>query len=214
MLASDAIEAALALYRQPALKAKMAQAPLPSGITDVLRIAASPIEDVEVMARAIGSDARELIAASVLYLQTVLFHNHAGDARLMGLHEDATAVQLRDHKRLILKWLHPDRNRNSWETKLFKRALDASERLELRFSTGQAIETAISITQSTGMRHPQTHWLRAQRRKKDSLTFSELLSNLKNKFLMTMLVVGLVGTIAIAFNFVPQSYLMFDEVED
>jgi hypothetical protein len=202
MLASDAIEAALTLYRQPALKAKMEHAPLPSGITDVLRIAASPIEDNEAMARAIGSDARELIAASVLYLQTVLFH------------EDATAVQLRDHKRLILKWLHPDRNRNSWETKLFKRALDASERLEQKFSRGQVIETAISITQSTGMRHSQTHWLREQRRKKDSITFSQLLSNFKNKFLMTMLVVGLVGSIAIVFNFVPQSYLMFDEVED
>ena len=60
----------------------------------------------------------------------MVFHHHASDCRLLGLHEQASYDDIRSNKRLLLKWLHPDRNHNSWETKLFHRVQAAVDRLE------------------------------------------------------------------------------------
>jgi hypothetical protein len=125
-----ALKTALQLYRQPILARKMTHVGLPEGIWDVLKIAAEGEDWAARSADSLGSTAREVHEACMFYLQTVVFYQNASDERLLGLTEPVNAQTLRDHKRMILKWLHPDRNHNSWESKLFLRVQMAAGRLE------------------------------------------------------------------------------------
>lgn len=139
-IANQALRSALAVYRQPAQARRMEQLPLPLGIADVLRIAAEGIGTAAQHAAAAGSTSHELHAAAIFYLETILFHPSASDARLLALSVPIDRARLRDHKRLILKWLHPDRNHNAWENKLFLKVEAAASRLESALENGQLIE--------------------------------------------------------------------------
>lgn len=130
LLPNPAIKDALLLYRQPVLARKLIHKQLPDGVSDILRIAADGHDRAALFADANGGTVADIHAASLLYLQTVVFHQYAKDARLLALKEPNSLGELRDHKRLIMKWLHPDRNHNSWESKLFHRVQAAAARLE------------------------------------------------------------------------------------
>ena len=125
-----ALKCAIALYRQPTLARNLVHSDLPEGITDVFRIAAEGTDSAGLFADAQGATPQEVHQACLLYLQTVVCHPNARDIRLLGLSEPIVQQKLREHKRLILKWLHPDRNHNSWESKLFLRVQAAAVRLE------------------------------------------------------------------------------------
>ena len=125
-----AILDAVAIFRQPMLARKMTASALPEGMIVVLRIAAEGDEPARLLANQIAATPKELHEACLFYLRTVVFHQHASDTRLLALLEPVTMTELRNHKRMIFKWLHPDRNHNSWETKLFLRIKAASLRLE------------------------------------------------------------------------------------
>jgi hypothetical protein len=130
----DAIRVAVLLYRQPLLARKMIKSPLPLGMGEVLRIAAEGIGRAALNCSQVGATAEELAQACVVYLQTVVCHPEASDTRLLALSEPVTAEELRDHKRLYFKWLHPDRNHNAWESRLFLRLKAATLRLEKSFN--------------------------------------------------------------------------------
>ena len=129
-LNNAALSNAISLYRQPLLARNMIRFELPVGMSSVLKIAAEGVERAALDADHFGATPGELHQASVFYLQTVVFHEQASDARLLALTEPVSPQELRNHKRMIFKWLHPDRNHNSWESKLFLRIKAASLRLE------------------------------------------------------------------------------------
>jgi hypothetical protein len=129
-LSYEALSTAISLYRQPLKARELEKTELPRGISVVLRIAAEGQAQAGSAAEAMGTTVEELYQACLFYLQTIMLHPNAGDARLLGLSEPVDPHALRDHKRLILKWLHPDRNRNNWENKLFLRVHAAIVRLE------------------------------------------------------------------------------------
>ncbi|MDE2445260.1 MAG: hypothetical protein KGO94_03715 [Alphaproteobacteria bacterium] len=116
----------------------MEKSKLPEGVTTVLRVAAEGKVLAGELAASVGSSADELYQACLFYLQTVVFHPHASDAYLLALPEVFEPQALREHKRLILKWLHPDRNHNNWENRLFLRVHAAILRLEKKMQvTGE-----------------------------------------------------------------------------
>ena len=128
---NPALKNALLVYRQPVLARTMVRIELPLGIKDVLRVAAEGLDRATLLAQSHGATPQELHSACLVYLQSVVFDQGATDSRLLGLSNIVTQRELRDNKRLILKWLHPDRNHNSWESKLFLRIDAAAKRLEL-----------------------------------------------------------------------------------
>jgi hypothetical protein len=63
----------------------------------------------------------EIREAAKHYLLRMLLDPERQGIRLLGLADDAKETEIKDHKRWLLKWLHPDRNPNSWEQALFHR---------------------------------------------------------------------------------------------
>ena len=121
-----ALDVALDMVQRPLL-ARQAQAqPLPDDVLLLIRIAAHSEEDITWASRTRARAPREIREAAVMFLQQVLFHPHADSFRLMGLSPTATAESLHEHRKWLLKWLHPDRNPDKWESQLFKRVLDAA----------------------------------------------------------------------------------------
>ncbi len=121
-----ALDIALDMVQRPLL-ARQAQAqPLPNDVLHLIRIAADSDEDIAWASRTRARSPREIREAAVMFLQQVLFHPRADSFRLMGLTPTATLDDLQEHRKWLLKWLHPDRNPDKWESQLFKRVLDAA----------------------------------------------------------------------------------------
>lgn len=130
MRETDAIDMALRLTRQPGGQRKMAEATLPANMIELLKVAA---EDADITARqsfSRGVAPSVLIDSARFALQKIILESGADHHRALGLARGASAIEVRDHKRLLLKWLHPDRNHNAWESTLFLRVQEAVEKLE------------------------------------------------------------------------------------
>jgi hypothetical protein len=121
-----ALDVALDMAQRPLLARQAQSQPLPSDVLQLIRIAAQSDEDIVWASRTRARSTSEVRQAAVMFLQQVLFHPRADSLRLMGLGPDATLQELHEHRKWLLKWLHPDRNPDKWERQLFKRVLDAS----------------------------------------------------------------------------------------
>ena len=128
----EAIDVALVMFRRPALVRSLRKAPLPEGMIKVIRIAAGAEVEAGFISPERARNAEEAHEAAVFFLQQVLFLPHSDSYRLLGLKPGVGAEHVREHKRWLLKWLHPDRNHNKWESALFQRVAKAAEELEKR----------------------------------------------------------------------------------
>jgi hypothetical protein len=121
-----ALDVALDMVQRPLLARQAQSQPLPPDVLQLIRIAAQSDEDIVWASRTRARSTTEIRDAAVMFLQQVLFHPRADSLRLMGLGPSATLEDLHEHRKWLLKWLHPDRNPDKWESQLFKRVLDAS----------------------------------------------------------------------------------------
>lgn len=143
----SAIATALALQRQPALLRSVPRRDIPADVIEVLRIASGHPEAIESACTTFDVDELALIAAAELYLQLILTNAKSDDKRMLCLPLSATATDLKDHRRLLLKWLHPDRNRDNWESALFLKVKAAATRLEEQLKTNdQKLPAATHVT--------------------------------------------------------------------
>lgn len=148
MARRQAIDIALDARSKGGATSLLAVGPLPEGVTDLLHIVA------EGEWRAPGTEhayrrhgAEEIRAASAAFLGVVLFDRKADPYRVLGLAPGASAEEVRDHKRLLLKWLHPDRNPSPEARAMLRRVLEAAEAIdEGRASTTGAAPTPPPIT--------------------------------------------------------------------
>lgn len=126
----QAIHIACDLYHRPLMARAVQTGPLPPGMLDVIKIAAGelPNRDGKLLPGALTPE--QMRQAAVFFLQQALFQAKGDDFRLLGLGPDARREQVRDHKRWLLKWLHPDRNPSRWESQLFLKVSQAAERLD------------------------------------------------------------------------------------
>ena len=142
----QAIDVALMIYRRPTLVRATQEAPLPEGMLTVIRIAAGAEVEAGIISLDRARNAEEAREAAVFFLQLVLFRPKSTSYRLLGLAADANVEQVREHKRWLLKWLHPDRNPNKWESTLFRRVAKAAEDLEQRLDrAAPAPATVIAV---------------------------------------------------------------------
>ncbi|PZO07661.1 MAG: hypothetical protein DCF27_10110, partial [Lysobacteraceae bacterium] len=113
---SHALEQALAYYRAPALLAKAALRPLPDDVIELLRLAAGDDAQAAQSADASGESPQRVVEAAVFFVQQVMFSAEADDYRVLGVNPGAPAVRLREHFRWLIRWLHPDRNPDDWDS--------------------------------------------------------------------------------------------------
>lgn len=99
MNASTALQQALRLRDQPELLTGLQRAPLPPEMTALIRTATGE-----------GTAAAPERAAAAAFLQQVCLHAGADARRCLGLHADDDLMTARTHHRLLIRWLHPDRN--------------------------------------------------------------------------------------------------------
>lgn len=109
----------------------LAVGPLPDGVKDLLRIVADGEWRAPSTERAYERySAEEVRAASAAFLADALFHRQADPYRILGLDHDAAPDDVRENKRLLLKWLHPDRNPSPGARSHLARVLEAAEAIE------------------------------------------------------------------------------------
>lgn len=96
----------------PSLFRSSSRMPLPADITDVIRIAAADEEACRRATSVTGERSSVLVEAARLYLKQVLFSREADCFRVLGISPEASKSTAREHMRLLMIWLHPDRNRD------------------------------------------------------------------------------------------------------
>lgn len=114
--AGHALEQALAYYRAPALLSVARVRPLPEDVIDLLRIAAGDVASVAQCAASSGEGVGTVTDAAVFFVQQVLFAKGADSYRVLGVNADAPDARIKEHYRWLVRWLHPDRNRDDWDS--------------------------------------------------------------------------------------------------
>lgn len=104
------IELALDLARMPSLARSDVQAPIPANILEIIRIAAENEEACKRAAALTGEPVSVLVESARFYLQYLLFRPDADCHRILGIRPGTSKATARMHMRLLMKWLHPDRN--------------------------------------------------------------------------------------------------------
>jgi hypothetical protein len=154
-----AIDVALDVFRQPSLARRLLRAPLPEGMLDVIQIAAGKSSNTVHEA-----DLKKRRIAAIFFLQQVLVSGANDNYRQLGLNPGASLDLVREHRRWLLKWLHPDLNHNKWESTLFGKVNSAAAALELRMS--QINQPIIALSKSNSRRsRPKAHQALRTRRK-------------------------------------------------
>lgn len=105
-----AIDQALLLQKQPALAAAFRQAALPDGMAVLIRLVSDEGGRRKDLAQLLDLDESILQSAATDYLLSVCLYPGSADLRALGLNPGADLGTAKEHHRLLLKWLHPDRN--------------------------------------------------------------------------------------------------------
>lgn len=130
MSGKSAAEVAVELYHEPRLAQKLVKVPLHRDVLSVIKVVAGDDAALEAFPTSIAAKPDLARQIASLYILKVLFNDRNNDHRLLGLNPGVDGHSVKDHKRWLLKWLHPDRNANKWEQAYFKTVSDAAKRLE------------------------------------------------------------------------------------
>jgi hypothetical protein len=189
MNGAEAIEVALEVYRKPARARSLHRHDLPAGLLNLIKIAAGTEDEVKALLDDNTVSALPIKEAAVFYLQQMLMQAEDDDYRQLGLRRGATLQDLKDHKRWLLKWLHPDRNRNTWENVLFKRVAAAAQRLEAALRDGVAVPVQYDRRKSHRRQKAQG-WKISQKRVKQEFDWRPRVKKIALAFAVFIIVVG------------------------
>jgi hypothetical protein len=109
---------AVDLVRSPSSVKRLRDAPLPSDVEILLRVAAGDEAALSEAANATACSQKSVRDAAIFYIEQILLHPDADYYRVLGAHPDASAAELRRNMALLLRWLHPD-HRSGAERSVF-----------------------------------------------------------------------------------------------
>lgn len=148
MQTRNALDIALQLYRQPALAHKVRRDSLPPRMLSVIKIAAGSEEEIETPSEHTPEELQEMREAAIFFLQNCLFQSGDDSYRVLGVRPDAAIGEMLAHKRWLLKWLHPDVNRNKWEAAYLQRVLTAWDEITGGTSTRETAPPSEGLMQA------------------------------------------------------------------
>ncbi len=105
----SALQQALQLHREPGLLFAMQGHALPADMARLLRIV-SDEASAQDNAKTLGLSPVELQKLSANYLRGVCLYAGSEPLRCLGLNDAHDLRLAKEHHRLLMKWLHPDRN--------------------------------------------------------------------------------------------------------
>jgi hypothetical protein len=135
----DAIKAAIKAYSQPLSFQPRERTKLPDGMLLAIKVAAGDAASIEKAAEGVGHDNASLQDAVSFYLQQQLIGGKANPFQQLGLSPDASPEDIVLHKRWLLKWLHPDRNPNKWQSQMFIGVTTAAQAATAMITSQQPI---------------------------------------------------------------------------
>jgi hypothetical protein len=140
MTTAEGLNLAVECYRIPSrFRSAMGRRP-PEGMLSVIKGAAGDEDTIRPIAEAYKMDQADVQEACKHFLLRILLDPKTKGPGLLGLSENATEEDVKLHKRWLLKWLHPDRNPNTWERALFLKVNAfqlSSPEIERRASRGR-----------------------------------------------------------------------------
>jgi hypothetical protein len=111
MGATMALRAAVDLIHMPS-RVRMARSEaLPTGVDILLRIAAGEEEAEQAGIAATGRSREVIRRAAAFFIEQVLFCPNADSYRVLGADPQASTADLRRNMALLVRWLHPDMDR-------------------------------------------------------------------------------------------------------
>ena len=125
MPANRALDAAIALARNPTLAAGMRCQPLPEDIKLLLGILAADADALTEARRITGFPQNELAPIIESYVLKVMLFRGASSRRVLGVESNAERHEIRRNLRYLLNWLHPDKNASIWHAAFARRVIVA-----------------------------------------------------------------------------------------
>lgn len=126
----EAVQVAIDLVHVPSRVRRQKSLPLPEGIPVVLRIAAGDEGALSEASHAVDRPPALLRNAAAFFIEQILLCPDADSYRVLGASRDATAGELRRNMALLLKWVHPDANRQSGRSIFAGRVTQAWENVK------------------------------------------------------------------------------------
>jgi curved DNA-binding protein CbpA len=133
---------------------------LPDGVPLLLKIAAGDA-DAEREACRLTDRPREVIRkAAVFFIEQILLHADADNYRVLGASPQSTGTELRQNMALLVKWLHPDLDRDAARSVLAKRvtlAWDAVKTPERKAAYDKARSVAANAAATRAASRARRH---------------------------------------------------------
>jgi hypothetical protein len=128
-MSANATRAALELMAKPHATKLVQRGAIPSDILVLIKAASGDKYALRQIALSTSLPEVNCRKMAIEYLQKILFDGIADDYRLLGLQPGAKLEQINQHKRWLLRWLHPDLNPNERDHMNFRRVTEAATRL-------------------------------------------------------------------------------------
>jgi|GEM_PF-2365194 len=146
MSGRSAVVDAINVYRQPARLHGLAYDQMPADILNVIKIAAGDADTTKLCIEAVKVEEAELKEAAEFYLHQMFLKAGKSRHRMLALPFSAKLETVRNHRRWLQKWLHPDRAGSKWKSAYFNQVAIAATSLEADltnadYSDGQSTET-------------------------------------------------------------------------
>jgi len=143
-----ALYAALRLVRNPALKSKFRQEPLPAGMSRLIRLASFTQGREYPETSLDGADPFFLRAAAIYYLECVAWVEGGSHLGALGLRSGASKGQIAEAAWTLMEWLHPSIGTDDHEAAFADRVLDAWTALKTGQSGGRGLASGFSLPAS------------------------------------------------------------------
>jgi hypothetical protein len=130
MASVAAVQLAIDLVQVPSRVRLLRAEPLPDGVEMVLRVAAGDEGAAAAAAAAVGRPPELVAKAAAFYIEQILLGPDSDSYRVLGAEPTATSAELRRNMALMLRWLHPDMDRQGVRSLFAGRVTQAWETLK------------------------------------------------------------------------------------
>ena len=120
-----ALRLAINLLHFPSRVRSVRSAPLPDDVLVLLHIAAGDEEAIRAAVESVDRPCGVVQEAAAFFIEQVLFNPDADSYRVLGAKPETPYAELRRNMALLLKWLHPDRDRHGERAIFAKRVTRA-----------------------------------------------------------------------------------------
>ena len=110
-----AFEQAITFLSRTDLIAAARQQPLPAGVTEILKVSSGDNEALLAAQESSRFSQEDVKHAAQFYVQQILFAPDSDHYRVLGVDPDDAETKIKLHYRLLVRWLHPDKNSSDWE---------------------------------------------------------------------------------------------------